>query len=80
MERQPSVLGMTANAAPAEVAALAAQLARLRRMEATSPVYREMLAAAAARALSGPPLPPSHHWGDYGANGDPAKRRKAAAG
>ncbi|MEA2702126.1 MAG: hypothetical protein QOD63_71 [Actinomycetota bacterium] len=72
---------MTANAnppSPDQVDALAAQLNRLRRMEATNPVYREMLAAAQARALDGPPLVTAHHWGEYGACGNPAKRPKAS--
>ncbi len=62
----------------AEGRALFAQAMRkLAAVEGTD-VYREMCAEAERRILAGGGRVADHGWGEYGANGDPRKRRKAA--
>lgn len=58
-----------------QAAALRLQLAGLATLEATS-TYQDMLAAANARRLAGGDY--AHGWGEFSANGDPRKRRRAA--
>lgn len=58
-------------------AALHRQLADLARLE-SDPIYQEMCAAATMTRAAGGSYS-THGWGEYGANGDPRKRRKVAS-
>ncbi len=59
-----------------QAAALRLQLAGLAALEQTE-TYQDMAAAADARRLAGGDY--AHGWGEFSANGDPRKRRKAAS-
>ena len=60
-----------------QAAALRLQLAGLAALEQTD-TYQEMCAAANRTVAAGLSYA-AHGWGDFGANGDPRKRRKVAS-
>ena len=60
-----------------QATALRLQLAGVAALERT-PLYQEMCAAANRTVAAGGGYS-AHGWGEYGANGDPRKRRKAAS-
>ncbi len=60
-----------------QATALRLQLAGIAALEQT-PLYREMCAAADRTVAAGGGYT-VHGWGEYGANGDPRKRRKVAS-
>jgi hypothetical protein len=61
-----------------EATAMRRQLARLAVLEQTE-LYQDLCRSADRRVLANGGREAAHGWGEYGANGDPRKRRKVAS-